>query len=103
MNKILSKLNQEVEINFKPGDLLVVTDKSSKKKTKYKGICIGIKKRKLSSTVKIRQSQKGRSGEDNYIDFTFPINKKVFDIEVMEEKPKINIRRGKLYYLKIKI
>ena len=100
---MLSKLNQKVEINFKPGDLLVITDKSSKKQTKYKGICIGIRKRKSSSTVKIRQAQKGRSGEESNISFTFPINEKVFDIEVMKEKPKINIRRGKLYYLKIKI
>ena len=95
---MLSKLNEnKIEIEFEPGDFLIIIDKSSKKKIKYKGICIGIKKRKVNSTIKILQSQK-----ESNITFTFPINKKVFDIKVLKEERERKIKKSKLYNLRIK-
>lgn len=94
--KLLNKQNKNTEINFKPGDLLKIIDKSSLNQSKYTGICIGIKKRQLNSTVKIYQ----KGIKDNNIEFTFPINNKIFKIEIIKKNKKK--KRGKLYYLKSK-
>lgn len=85
---------------MKPGEHLRITLQSpgnKGKKQTLQGICIAIRHRGISSSFTVRNYLSGEG-----LEYTFyPYSGNISDIQRVEEnKPKIQFRRAKLYYLR---